>query len=80
VKKEIEEFKNRNGGVISFTTKEMLGALDVKIDKILGRLEKGEIRFTKIDTSLTWHKRLIWLVYMSLAGIVYLVLELTGVL
>ena len=32
--KEVEEFKNKNGGTISYSIKELLGALHIKIDKV----------------------------------------------
>jgi len=59
MKKEIEEFKNRNGGVISFTTKEMLGAIDVKLGRIEARLIEGDKNFSSMNTTIKWHSKLI---------------------
>lgn len=63
MKKEIEEFEKQNGSLVNYTVKELVGGLNIKIDRILERLEKGEIRFTNIETNLKWHKRLILTLY-----------------
>ena len=59
---EIEQFKKQNGNV-NYTVKELIGALHVKIDQINTKLESGESNFSKINTTITWHTRLITCLY-----------------
>ena len=33
-KEAVKEFKNENGGIIKYTIKELLGAINIKIDKM----------------------------------------------
>jgi len=56
--KEIEEFKNLNGN-ITYSAKELIGGLHVKIDRILERLTEGDKRFSRIETTTKWHSKLI---------------------
>ena len=37
--KEVEEFKNKNGGTITYSIKELLGALHIKIDNVNNKLD-----------------------------------------
>ncbi len=69
MQQEIKQFKQQNGDLVKYTVKELIGGLDVKIDRILERLEKGEIQFAKINTTLTWHKRLILGLYSIWGGV-----------
>lgn len=52
MQQEIKQFKQQNGSLVNYTVKELIGGLDIKIDHILERLEKGETRFAKINTTL----------------------------
>ena len=47
VKQQIEQFKKDNGNV-SYTVKELIGALHIKVDNINEKLE------LKVDRSLFW--------------------------
>ena len=38
--KEIDDFKQENGGIISYTVKELLGGLHKKVDKIDEKVDK----------------------------------------
>ena len=47
MKQEIEKFKKENG-TVTYTTKELIGALHVKTDNILDKLDK------KADKVMVW--------------------------
>ena len=79
--KEIEDFKKQNGNFIKFTTKELIGALHIKIDKtnakiakIDTRLSNGDKRFAVIQTKMNFYKRLLLGLYGLMGAII------TGVL
>jgi len=61
--KEIEEFKKQNGGVISYSTKELLASIHIKLDRIEHRLIEGDKAFSRIDTTLKWHFKAISALY-----------------
>lgn len=77
LKQEVEAFKNRNNGIVSFTTKELLYSVNHKLDKITERLENGEKAFASINTTISWHSKLIGALY-SIWGAVLIAL-LSGV-
>lgn len=62
MEKEIQRFKEQSNGVF-YSNKDLIGGLHVKLDEINKKLEKGAIRFTKIETNLKWHNRLIIALY-----------------
>ena len=76
---EINKFKKINGN-ITYTNKELIGAIHVKLDRIEYRLQKGDKSFVKIQTDVKWHKRFILGLYGSLIAIFTIVLKLTGVI
>ena len=60
---EVERFKELNGKV-TYSTKELIGGLHVKLDRLEQRLMQGEKSFSKIDTTLKWHFKAISLLYV----------------
>ncbi|KKK77979.1 hypothetical protein LCGC14_2848170 [marine sediment metagenome] len=60
MEEEIKRFKEQvNGGTVTYTTKELIGGLHVKLDDINKKLENGAKKFAAIETTLVWHNRLI---------------------
>ncbi len=56
-------------GVI-YSNKELLKGLHVKLDEMNKKLEKGAIRFTKIERDMKWHFRAISGLYATLGVLV----------
>jgi len=77
--KEIETFKKQNGN-ITYTEKELLGAIHTKLDRIEKRLSKGDKNFVKIQTTMGFYKKLVMGLYGSLLGLLMLILKLTKVI
>ena len=69
LKQDVESFKNKNNGIVRFSTKELLYSVNHKIDRIEQRLIEGDKKFSAMETTLTWHKRLILGLYSILGGI-----------
>jgi len=72
---EIKEFKEKNNGFISYSIKELIGGLHVKIDrldkrscKMDKRLAKGDTRFSVVETKVDFHKKLIFGLYFGILG------------
>ena len=63
---EIDRFKKGEG--ITYTTKELIGGLHVKLDRIEKRLENGAVKFKGIETTLGWHNKLIMALYAVLGA------------
>ena len=71
MKEEIEEFKKQNGNV-NYTVKELLYAVNIKLEKIDKRLLNGEKKFTAIETNIFWLKTAVIGLYTALGGILML--------
>lgn len=77
---EIDLFKKKNGAVVSYSVKELLGGLHVKMDRMEKSLGDGRERFAIAETKLKIHRRLFYAIFSCLAGLLYLILQLTGVI
>ena len=62
MEEEIKRFHAQSNGV-TYTNKELIGGLHIKMDEINKKLENGAIRFAKIETTLSWHNKLIIALY-----------------
>jgi hypothetical protein len=71
---EIDEFKKNNGNV-TYSVKELLGGIHIKLDRITERLENGDNRFTTIETNIRWHKRLILGLYSIVGALVICIIS-----
>ncbi len=58
----IQKFKQQSNGV-TYTNKELIGGIHVKLDEINKKLENGAVRFSKIENNLKWHFRAISALY-----------------
>ena len=58
----IEKFKEQSNGTF-YSNKELIGGLHIKMDEINRKLEKGQVRFAKIETTISWHNKLIISLY-----------------
>lgn len=64
MEEEIKKFIEQSGGTVTYTTKELLGGLHIKMDEINAKLENGAKKFTAIETTLGWHNKLISALYV----------------
>ena len=76
---EIKQFKEKNGS-ITYSNKELIGAIHVKLDRIEKRLLNGEKNFSTIFSTINIHKKLLWAIYSALGGLLILVLKINGVI
>ena len=67
MKEEIEEFKKQNGNV-NYTVKELLYAVNIKLEKIDKRLLNGEKKLSAIETNIFWLKTSVIGLYTALGG------------
>ena len=77
MKKEIEKFKSQNGN-INYTVKELLSALHTKLDRVEERLISGDKTFSKIETTIGIHRKLLYGIITALGSLLVLTLKLTG--
>ena len=59
---EIKRFKEQS--TVTYTTKELIGGLHIKMDEINKKLENGAKKFESIETTLHWHNKLISALYV----------------
>ena len=74
---EINQFKKENGNV-TYSVKELLGGIHVKLDKISEQMKEGSKKFAVIETKQEISKRLFIAVFSAMAGLLILMLKLTG--
>ncbi|KKM16166.1 hypothetical protein LCGC14_1688610 [marine sediment metagenome] len=67
MEEEIKRFKEQSNGV-TYTNKELIGGIHIKLDKIAERLTKGEKKFARLETTDVWHTRLILALYAVLGA------------
>jgi len=83
MKQEIQEFKKQNGN-ITYTTKELIGALHTKFDRLEERFETIDSCQKRIqgvcDTRGTWLKIILPLFISMMGGLLFLILQLHGIL
>ena len=77
--KEIKEFINKNGNV-TYSNKELIGAIHIKLDRIEKQLTKGQERFAVLETRQDITRRLIIGIFSAMGGLLLLVLKLTKAL
>ncbi len=67
---EIKEFKDsHNGDYVKYNTKELIGGLHTKIDKINDRLLEGSKKITRLETQVFWLKSLLIALYTVLGSV-----------
>ena len=64
---EIRKFKEQS--TVTYTTKELIGGLHVKMDEINKKLENGAKKFEAIETTLGWHNKLISALYVLVGSV-----------
>lgn len=66
--------------VISYSVKELIGALHKKIDRIESELVSGAELFSEIQTAIRYHKIAIYGLYGAFFALLLVLLELKGVI
>ena len=82
MEKEINIFKNTNGNV-NYSTKELLGAIHTKLDRIEERLSRGDREFGDIIATCKVRGNLLKIflpiIVSCLGGLLYLILSLHNI-
>lgn len=76
---EVRQFKAKNGNV-TYSVKELLGGLHIKLDRIEVGLAKEQKKVARVQIHQKWHKRALMGLYALLGGHFMLMLKLTGVI
>lgn len=78
--KEIKEFKQKNGSYVKYSVKDLIAGLHTKTDEIGTRVSKIDKNLARVQTTVKFHKKLIYGVIGALAGLLTLMLQINGII